>query len=777
MPKKTFQLQIDLQQLQQMFNQRNYDVLNLFTDLDDVFELTHQETGLPVLLKMVYEGRFESTKQLYEKTSLFQEQHKPFVSYLEEEQTKIDHAILTTIVPKKFAKDHKTALQLIAERGLIEYLPLLSHLLEDSEERRLELAQVAAENHQVDFIKALYPDIANHIDDKTVQVLTNVDLLKTIEAKLNLGAFLILLRTRKDEIEETAKTKRFGQGFNNPYAELTIQLAANKYLNEFQTFSQILLPILEPFKDLGMPQSAQYLNLLKFVSKHELISKDMSNPYRKKINELILSSAKDANLEGIKAFLPEELASQISPETLNNIKNGSVNDSAQQGDVIALKILLSMGFSLDNNYYRRLNRPLHLAAEAGHVEFVKELIKQGIDINYTSPLIKGRTALHCAVNAGQAEVVKVLLEANPVIMITDDKDKTPLDLAKETHQSEIIALLENHIKKESMVQLFHCAVLNEDIETIRGLINEGYIDEQCKHIVLLDSIEKGSVEVVKLLLPHDLSSFIDEQSCHALKLKQKNLNEAILWSCKNKSINSIKLLGALDKEQVKSVVKESNDLFLNTVFEDYKREEKQTMKGLLSKLLQLEAKPSSFTLCQAISKLCLVEKLFKEAEKYTPVDQLLIETLIVACTFSSFSSLVVDRLMNRMTNLDQLNEFIDRFNEFPSDVSIAEKKRSAILEKMLEHFIRLSSNKTTDLEKQSENKFGFFGSSSERAENTLILGAANALKDAITSHSIDGRHLETINQLPILAKIRTLLEKTHQLNFDELAKGPEVQAM
>lgn len=52
---------------------------------------------------------------------------------------------------------------------------------------------------------------------------------------------------------------------------------------------------------------------------------------------------------------------------------------------------------------------LHLSSKEGHIEVVKELLKRGAGVNFTTK--KGNTALHIAALAGQKLAVEVLLDS------------------------------------------------------------------------------------------------------------------------------------------------------------------------------------------------------------------------------------------------------------------------------------------------------------------------------------------------------------------------------
>lgn len=85
------------------------------------------------------------------------------------------------------------------------------------------------------------------------------------------------------------------------------------------------------------------------------------------------------------------------------------------------------------------DEPLYGAASDGDVEKVRELIREGADVNYMFDVPS--TPLHAASQAGHVEVMEILLKAGADPNIKDASDLTPLDYAG---NDKSIALLKRY---------------------------------------------------------------------------------------------------------------------------------------------------------------------------------------------------------------------------------------------------------------------------------------------------------------------------------------------
>lgn len=141
------------------------------------------------------------------------------------------------------------------------------------------------------------------------------------------------------------------------------------------------------------------------------------------------------------------------PEVQRSLRNGSdvnakgVNGrtalmgAAELGHSDVVKLLLDKGADA-NAEDENEGTALMASAKKGHPEVVKLLLEKAVDLDGTDS--SDQTALMMAVRGGHVEVVKLLLKKGADVNIMGDYCRTPLDIAKEVHPSEIEALLRAH---------------------------------------------------------------------------------------------------------------------------------------------------------------------------------------------------------------------------------------------------------------------------------------------------------------------------------------------
>lgn len=137
------------------------------------------------------------------------------------------------------------------------------------------------------------------------------------------------------------------------------------------------------------------------------------------------------------------------------IANGvDVNECDTEFGVSPLKIAASIG---DIEIVRKLIKagaiinikdntgvtPLHSAAEKGHKEVINILIDNGADVN-AKDKVHGVTPLHVAIFNGRNEVLELLILKGSDVNLATKAGETPLLLALNRGDSEVIKLLRKH---------------------------------------------------------------------------------------------------------------------------------------------------------------------------------------------------------------------------------------------------------------------------------------------------------------------------------------------
>ncbi|XP_072001281.1 diacylglycerol kinase iota isoform X6 [Engystomops pustulosus] len=101
---------------------------------------------------------------------------------------------------------------------------------------------------------------------------------------------------------------------------------------------------------------------------------------------------------------------------------------------------------------------LHLAAGAGHTDIVSYILENGPeDLLDMVDRPTGETALHKAAFQGHRQVCQILVDASACLVKRDSKGQTPLDIAQEAGDSELVSYLETSQAKQLLS--------NEDLET------------------------------------------------------------------------------------------------------------------------------------------------------------------------------------------------------------------------------------------------------------------------------------------------------------------------
>jgi len=153
--------------------------------------------------------------------------------------------------------------------------------------------------------------------------------------------------------------------------------------------------------------------------------------------ELDLSSYTEWDVES--ALLMEEFV-----WAMHEKHHRLVDDVLRRMDALGIKrtifdLMNATKRSVVEDKWRRT--PLHRAAEAGNLEVVKVLLAHGIDVNARNEW--GWTALHKAAHywnrGAAAPIIKMLIAHGAEVNVIDCAQKTPLDKATEPASAELLA--------------------------------------------------------------------------------------------------------------------------------------------------------------------------------------------------------------------------------------------------------------------------------------------------------------------------------------------------
>ena len=207
-----------------------------------------------------------------------------------------------------------------------------------------------------------------------------------------------------------------------------------------------------------------------------------------------------------------------------------------------------MNFPLDNT-------PLHLCAEAGQVETVRELLHRKYKIEIDNKNEDESTPCSLAAANGHVEVVKLLLEKDRnAIFDADEDDNTPLHLAAAKRHSETVRfLLEQgasvHKRNSKKWTALDCAAAAGAYKCVELLLeNDSPVDPRDRrgqsplHLAAIH----GHDSTAQLLIDHgaclDMENFEGKNALElAISNRRRNVVEIILadqnWRVAMKSVN------------------------------------------------------------------------------------------------------------------------------------------------------------------------------------------------------------------------------------------------
>lgn len=142
------------------------------------------------------------------------------------------------------------------------------------------------------------------------------------------------------------------------------------------------------------------------------------------------------------------------------------------------------------------------AAENGSVEQLQRAVQaEPLQVNAIDEL--GRTALHLAAPRGNAELIKILLEAGADATVVDADGKTPAELADDATVKSVFAAAVAEREREIQVSLDIKAGKTAAVEAaLADGVRVNALNEEKSGTLLSVAVHANKADMVKLLLAH-----------------------------------------------------------------------------------------------------------------------------------------------------------------------------------------------------------------------------------------------------------------------------------
>jgi ankyrin repeat protein len=200
--------------------------------------------------------------------------------------------------------------------------------------------------------------------------------------------------------------------------------------------------------------------------------------------------------------------------------------------------------------------PLMKAAQADHLHVVRFLLEKGADINVKNE--SGETPLMAAAGLGEFDIVELLLNKGAQLSAKDREGRTALEHAASNNHRRIADLL---ISRGAKTNLAVAAMVGDTAE-VQRFLKEGS-DVNAKddkgNTALILAVERGHLEVVKLLLENHADVNVKASGETALDIAQRNrFNEmyTVLRSNGARTREGLSILKYADK-----ILRRGNELF------------------------------------------------------------------------------------------------------------------------------------------------------------------------------------------------------------------------
>ncbi|KAF6201816.1 hypothetical protein GE061_004211 [Apolygus lucorum] len=255
--------------------------------------------------------------------------------------------------------------------------------------------------------------------------------------------------------------------------------SAMYYAIEYENWD-VVMWILNGMHDTTFQSDENLLQHVCYKGREDIVAQLLNNRWKEDVNKKdsngmtpILLAAERGHLKVAKLLVEAGADMTIS----SNDKFSILHLSSRYGNQSMIEWILESEERKQiflSSVDRTQRTPLHIAAEGGHLEAVKFLVKAGANMSTRSE--GGQTLLHHAVMGGNSTLVGWIIrqqqnEESFDVNATMSNDKTPILLAAELGQLDIIKILINARadvlrRSKNNYSIIHCAVFSESLEVV-----------------------------------------------------------------------------------------------------------------------------------------------------------------------------------------------------------------------------------------------------------------------------------------------------------------------
>ena len=180
-----------------------------------------------------------------------------------------------------------------------------------------------------------------------------------------------------------------------------------------------------------------------------------------------------------------------------------LTEAIKQNNLDFVKYLTETKHVDINNVNEHNHTPIYTAVHKNNIEIVKYLATKGVDVN--KQYKNGNTLTHKAIEQNNFEMVKCLADNGAKLNIPNNDGITPLQQMFITDKKDMINyLLNNHNEEVELVFKLRQAIENEDLNTVKYLVEEKGVDVNTafydKVTPVHKAVELGNMEIAKYLI-------------------------------------------------------------------------------------------------------------------------------------------------------------------------------------------------------------------------------------------------------------------------------------